>query len=444
MTRLFKNHSQAVLATAIFLAIVGFYALAAVRFPMLYIWATYEDLYGEWVQFWSLIIAMALSARLVVTRWRYRWFFLLLALSCFYVAMEEISWGQRVFGFSSPIYFKANNLQGETNLHNFLAGPYGTTLKAALSYGLATALAIYGLILPALVRWRFRLALWADARGVAAPPLYLWPFFGTAAYLECTPFRFNEAEIAEILVGMALALTAVHYWFVRSRFLRDEGLPSGSDGLSPVPARPWGPGLTVRIALATLAVVLLSVATTTAVYASPAKKAKIDRRIENGIEKFAGRYARFEQWNTAISLYQRVHELKPERVSILRRLAECASSMGDQVQFDRYIHEALDHDLRRYADNPNRAGVNRSLTRTYRLIGDDKNAAAHLQNALQIGLRRVKKHPNSAGSAYSLGKTYLLLNQPALAVMHLSRAAKLDPTSKKYRKALFSARKSLQ
>ncbi len=444
MPNLVKNHSQVALACLVFLGIVGFYAVAALRFPMVYIWATYEDLYGEWVQFWSITIAMVLSVRLVLTRWRYRWFFLLLALSCFYVAMEEISWGQRVFGFASPTYFRANNLQGETNLHNFLAGPYGTTLKASLAYGLASALAIYGLVFPAMLRWRFRLALWADARGVAAPPLYLWPFFVTAAYLECTPFRFNEAEIAEVLVGVGLTFTAVHYWFLRTRYVDGTNSTRPLSTTTPIATCRAVAGLPMRIGGAALVVFLLSVTTTTALYASPAKKAKIDRRIANGIEKFAGRYARYEQWQTAITLYERIHELKPNRISILRRLAECASSMDDQVQFHEYIQEALDYDLKRYADKPNRASVNRSLSRTYRLNGDDENAATHADNALRIGLRRVKKYPNSAPVAYSLGKTYRLLGKPELAVEHLARACTLEPTSKKYRKAHFSAQKAVR
>jgi hypothetical protein len=39
----------------------------------------------------------------------------LLMLLCF---GEEISWGQRIFGWSTPPAFKALNAQGETNIHN--------------------------------------------------------------------------------------------------------------------------------------------------------------------------------------------------------------------------------------------------------------------------------------------------------------------------------------
>ncbi len=45
-----------------------------------------------------------------------------LALLFFFGAGEEISWGQRIFGVESGDFFKENNAQGETNLHNLVVG----------------------------------------------------------------------------------------------------------------------------------------------------------------------------------------------------------------------------------------------------------------------------------------------------------------------------------
>jgi len=42
------------------------------------------------------------------------------ALLGFLAAMEEISWGQQVFGFRSGEYFAQHNYQKETNLHNLI------------------------------------------------------------------------------------------------------------------------------------------------------------------------------------------------------------------------------------------------------------------------------------------------------------------------------------
>jgi hypothetical protein len=47
-----------------------------------------------------------------------RIFFLLLALLMFLCAGEEISWGQRIFGWQTPAPWAAHNAQSETNLHN--------------------------------------------------------------------------------------------------------------------------------------------------------------------------------------------------------------------------------------------------------------------------------------------------------------------------------------
>lgn len=76
----------------------------------------------------------------------------------FFIGMgEEISWGQRIFNFGTPEYFKERNIQDEFNLHNLdffdsknLDGQY----KAGISYFLSINFLyklfwlVYGIILP--------------------------------------------------------------------------------------------------------------------------------------------------------------------------------------------------------------------------------------------------------------------------------------------------------
>jgi hypothetical protein len=45
-------------------------------------------------------------------------FFLMLGLICLFAAGEEISWGQRLFGFETTEYFYEHNEQEEMNIHN--------------------------------------------------------------------------------------------------------------------------------------------------------------------------------------------------------------------------------------------------------------------------------------------------------------------------------------
>ena len=65
-----------------------------------------------------------------------------LALACILFAMEEISWGQRIFGWETPEFMQESNYQGETNLHNLTH-----LLPQLLNWGLTAYCAL------AMVSW---------------------------------------------------------------------------------------------------------------------------------------------------------------------------------------------------------------------------------------------------------------------------------------------------
>src|SRR5215216_4565919 len=44
--------------------------------------------------------------------------YFILAFALFFIAMEEISWGQRIFNIPVPEFFQENNYQEEITLHN--------------------------------------------------------------------------------------------------------------------------------------------------------------------------------------------------------------------------------------------------------------------------------------------------------------------------------------
>jgi tetratricopeptide (TPR) repeat protein len=396
-------------------------------YPLAYIWATYEDLIGEWLQFYRFVAAFIFSIRLAFSGSRYRVFFALLAASCFYVFMEEISWGQRILGFASPEFFQRHNLQRQVNLHNFLVGPFHTLTKTVIETMLATALVVYGLVYPLAVRFGWALAGMLQRLRIPAPPLYLWPYFVIAALLEVGLFRFNEAEIAEVLIGLALSIMALHYYV--------EQWPQ-SDGDHGAKAR----RRTLMVLVVVGSTLTLATGTTYGLYAVPHVAAKTEKRIMNGIAKFAGRYMRYEHYEMAAQLYQRLHAEQPTKTAIVRKLARAYRKMGDEGRFREYIDKALALDLDAYRRRPERVSVNLSLVRTYRETGQQGKAAAHLQQALHAARQRVRRRPTSASAAYWLGQTYVLLEDYPSALEQFERAFALKPTSKKYRKALLKAR----
>lgn len=296
----------------LFIIIIGSYFIMVNWFPVAYIWGTYEDLCGEWGQTFFFATACIISIRVFLSKTNYRWFFAVLALALFYTFMEEISWGQRIFNIESPDFFKQNNLQRETNLHNMLVGPFSTDLKHFIEYLVASALALYGAAYPLLLRLNWRPALFFNRIGVAAPPLYLAPFFLTGSLLELGLYNFNEAEIAELLISFALSIMATHYLYAQ-RYNID--LSAYNRWPNKIARK-----LSTTIFGIFIFVAMLASLTTYVTYNNADKHARIESRLLNGYEKFAKRYASYERWDIATKLYQRVHLAEPQRTSILRKL----------------------------------------------------------------------------------------------------------------------------
>jgi hypothetical protein len=75
-----------------------------------------EDGFFEWL---TAICLFGSAVFFFLSFKKYRnFFFLLLALLMFFGAGEEISWGQRIFGYSTPESIKEVNVQGEFTIHN--------------------------------------------------------------------------------------------------------------------------------------------------------------------------------------------------------------------------------------------------------------------------------------------------------------------------------------
>lgn len=84
----------------------------------------YEDGPIEWLQFIFLLVAAYYCFRIVKNYRQYlsskliRNIFLMFFVLLVFVAMEEISWGQRVLGIQTPQYIEKINVQKEITFHN--------------------------------------------------------------------------------------------------------------------------------------------------------------------------------------------------------------------------------------------------------------------------------------------------------------------------------------
>ncbi|MEJ2756619.1 MAG: hypothetical protein P8104_12530, partial [Gammaproteobacteria bacterium] len=138
----------------------------------------------------------------------------LTALLFLFGAGEEISWGQRLLGITSPDFFEMNNIQGETNLHNLMIGE---TKVNKLIFGklLAVGFLIYLGLLTPLHRRSGNVAALLNAWAVPIPTrLQWWGYIGIILGVEGAIHVFSETpkrgELTECATSLVVMLTVLY------------------------------------------------------------------------------------------------------------------------------------------------------------------------------------------------------------------------------------------
>ena len=196
---------RALAANVLLLGFLGAFAWLEASYPDLYYRSVQEDQALEWASFWSFFVAGGVFA---VAAWRQHrrvgalpWFLVGLALFCVFVAMEEISWGQRVFGHRPPDYFLAENYQQELNLHNLAS----TKLRLLVFRGIILG---YGVLLPLLALVPFARRL-LDRFAIVPPPVALAPSMFAMFWIHASyPWKFT-GEVIECALGFGFLFAAI-------------------------------------------------------------------------------------------------------------------------------------------------------------------------------------------------------------------------------------------
>jgi len=196
---------RTVTANGLVMGMLAYAYLLVVFAADYYYLSVQEDEYVEWASFWAFLGASVLFLLSAVRQRRRRrnlpWFLAGLALFCFVVAMEEISWGQRVIGYRPPVYFLEHNFQQELNLHNVV----DTSLR---KLGLKVIILGYGVVLPlaALVPSMGR---WLNKLGIVAPPAAMIPaFLAVFVTYQIYPWK-HSGEWVELMLGLAFLFVAL-------------------------------------------------------------------------------------------------------------------------------------------------------------------------------------------------------------------------------------------
>ncbi len=143
-------------------AILGLIAVVLVITVGIYLWSTEyfrlayaaEDGLVEYGTALFLLVASVILATHARALWRQKrrgaaFLMLFYALLFFAGAGEEVSWGQRIFGWQSGEFFQENNKQLETNFHNLVVGEVHLA-KTLFGSVLTAVILLYLVVLPLL------------------------------------------------------------------------------------------------------------------------------------------------------------------------------------------------------------------------------------------------------------------------------------------------------
>ena len=139
-----------------------------------------------------------------------------MAVVFFFVAGEEISWGQRIFGVESSEFFLKNNRQDETNLHNLEVR--GVNLNK-LIFGRMLVLFLIGyyLILPYLFSRRGRVYRWASSLYFPVPKIHNGVMMlALGLFVEQIPSS-KRGELNEVCLGVFALLLVTSAQNIRRR-----------------------------------------------------------------------------------------------------------------------------------------------------------------------------------------------------------------------------------
>ena len=134
---------------------------------------------------------------------------LLGALVLFFGAGEEISWGQRIFGWASGEFWQENNAQAETNLHNLMVGEVKVN-RVLFGVILTLVFSLYFMLLPWLYRRFDGVRRVFDGWFIPVPkPVHGWAFAVSLVMMSLVPSG-RAPELGEFAIGVILALAVVY------------------------------------------------------------------------------------------------------------------------------------------------------------------------------------------------------------------------------------------
>lgn len=369
-------------------------------FPVAYAGLVMEDGFGEQASFFCWISVSILLAHSKSLRKKPA--IIAFAVGSFVIAMEEISWGQRVIGLDTPSALDRFNYQGELTVHNLEAI---RPLFQYQPYLISLAVLVGTFALPWAMKASPRFRGLMERVGIPQVPSYLWPAAVTVVVIVLTRMFVWGSEIDEAATALFAVSVALAIVFESSAKPRRAGARE-SLGLVALVILMLGGGLVAQ--RSDLQEQLISMAT---------RKYPLEGMHEHAVklfEYFDGRpeydYPGFGiDYSEALSRAGRPDEAREvlerdlakrvEKGSATaaeqRTIGEILIRLSREAEADSVLRAALELDrstLARVEGTEREFAVRWSLARTHYLLGEQAHFEREVERALQTPSLRDRRY----------------------------------------------------
>lgn len=405
----FKSNSILFLIS---LGLVTAYFILFYYFPIQYIEGMAEDYWLEWAEVFmfgiTTLICVFFLLRTNDKSIRRNYCVVLLGLGAFLLAMEEISWGQRLLNIKTPEAWTRINLQGELNVHNVLMGAKDKHPRLE-STVISLIIFTYGLLLPMAYTFFRKARELVKKFHFLIPPLGTIPIFllSIAIYINIPGF-FQDDEGAEFFFGIGLAFTAI-YAFHKEKGYDKEGVQNKSINLLSF-ALPY---------VVTLSIILLFTVALLRIYdfRGPRSSWYSHYRLY-GIDV----YERIGLYHNSNKILLIAAEDKNVPTDVLHTLGKNYIRLGNKEKGNFYFQLALERDKKALSKNPNNAYLHSSIGLTYSAMGEKKAADQYSHKAIVLAKKQMKTSKEDAEVFSALGLAYFALGERKQALYWVRKA----------------------
>ena len=366
-------------------------------YPTVFTYLIIEDSWVEYGTFVCYILAAGLLMWAIKSdRSLLKFGYVMMVLAFFMIAMEEISWGQRLFHIKTPEALARLNVQSELNLHNMDRDiPIGTF---DIIFFNAVTIWVF-VISPLAVRFKL-LRERLVKLGVPIVPIHLICYFALSLFIAFIQ-RLVSDEVGELILSFAFFCLVIDIW---------------------MKARNHGVVAKIPVIVVTGLVTAVAVAIT-GIFVSIGLESK---SVRWGFRKMATKgYPKYGLYEQADQLFRYILNNPKLKVSDTRLEYGIFLKKINSPRAQGILTLALTEQYQLIKEKPDKSEFYYAAGKILKLLGNKELAQQEFQNSLnrdQLNLSQAKTGEEKSLILSSIGKTYFEMEDLAAALGYFKEA----------------------